>query len=53
MFITKITDTNNGFIINFKNREFYQEFFQVLSKYKVLKMKELEMSLEDLFLKII
>ncbi len=52
-FINDIIETKQGFIINLKNRLFYKDLLFILSKYKVLKVKELELSLEDLFLKII
>ena len=52
-FINDIVETKKGFIISLKNRGFYKDLLFLLSKYKVLKVKELELSLEDMFLKII
>jgi len=52
-FINDIVETKKGYIISLKNRLFYKDLLIILSKYKVLKVKELELSLEDLFLKII
>jgi len=52
-FIDHLEVTSNGFIINIKERTNYQSLFLVLIKYKVLKVKELDISIEDFFLKII
>lgn len=52
-FINDIIDINKGFIVSLKNREFYQNLFLILSTYKILMIKEQEMTLEDLFLKMI
>ncbi len=51
-FIYKVIDIKEGFVIFLKSRNFYPDLLSVLSKYKILKVKELEISLEDLFLKI-
>ncbi len=52
-FISKLIDTNNGFIISLKSRNNYKELILILGKYNILKIKEYDLSLEDLFLKII
>lgn len=52
-FIDHLEVTSNGLIINIKERINYQSLFSVLIKYKVLKVKELDISIEDFFLKII
>ncbi len=52
-FINEINETNVGLIISIKERQFYNELLSILTKYQILKIKEKEMSLEDLFLKII
>ncbi len=52
-FLNKIIDNENGFIISLKNRKFYKELFLILSNYDILKINERELSLEDLFLKIV
>jgi len=52
-FINKIEETEKGYIITIKNRIYYKELLNVLRKYDILKVKELEMNLEDLFLKVI
>jgi len=52
-FINEIIETDFGFIISLKEREYYKDLFSILSKYTILKVKERETSIEDLFLKII
>ncbi len=52
-FIKDIVYMNKGFIISLKSRENYQDLMLILSKYKILKIKEQDLSLEDLFLKIV
>ena len=52
-FVIDIFNANNSLIITLKNRDSYQDLLQVLGKYPVQKVKEQELSLEDLFLKII
>ncbi|MFX1375563.1 MAG: ABC transporter ATP-binding protein [Promethearchaeota archaeon] len=50
-FITKITQhRKDGIIIQLKDRSDYQGLLNLLSKYKVHKIKEIETSLENLFL---
>lgn len=50
-YISEIIDTNNGFVITLKNRKFFNELLLILGKYQILTLKEVELSLEDLFLK--
>ena len=52
-FIKETIDYNNGLVLILKNREKYTELFKILAKYKIQMIKELDMSLEDLFLKLI
>jgi len=52
-FINEIIETDFGFIISLKEREYYKDLFSILRKYTILKVKERETSIEDLFLKII
>lgn len=51
-FITEIIDTNKGIIIILKNRNNYKDLFLILSKYPVFKIKEMELSLKDMYLNI-
>ncbi|KKN46140.1 hypothetical protein LCGC14_0676110 [marine sediment metagenome] len=50
-FLTNITDTRSGFIISIHNRTFYKNLFTILSIFEISKIKEKELSLEELFLK--
>ncbi len=52
-FIKEVIEINNGFIVRIKNRDYYKDLIQILRNYKILKIKEQELSLEDLFLNII
>jgi len=52
-FIKEIIDTKNGLISILKSRNNYNNLLFIMGKYQVLKIKEQELSLEDLFLKII
>ena len=52
-FIKDITDTPKGLIVNIRSRENYKNILQILGKYDIIKVKELDLSIEDLFLKII
>jgi len=52
-FITDITEIReNGVIIRLKARVYYKDLLTLLSNYEITKIKEIETSLEDLFLKI-
>lgn len=51
-FITDITEIReNCVIIRLKERVYYKDLLTLLSKYEITKIKEVETSLEDLFLK--
>ncbi len=52
-FITNIIEEKNGFIIFLKDRKNYRDLFSIFHYYDILKVKELEPSLEELFIKII
>ena len=52
-FINDISNENNALIVSLKNRDSYKDLLLVLGKYPIQKVKEQELSLEDLFLKII
>ncbi len=52
-FIKEINGNQNGFEILINDRDYYQELLSILRKYKIRKVKEIEYSLEDLFLKLI
>ena len=52
-FIKEIQEVNESLIISIKERANYKDLFFILSKYQISKIKELDLSLEDLFLKFI
>ena len=52
-FVEEITSINGGFTVCLKKRDYYKDLLLVLGKYNILKVREQELSLEDLFLKII
>lgn len=52
-FITGVGNKSNGLDIELSNRDFYNKLFPILEKYKILKIQEIEFSVEDLFLKIV
>ncbi len=51
-FITDITEQQkNGILVCLKERTYYKDLLSILSNYEIMKIKEIEMSLEDLFIK--
>jgi len=52
-FVKEIEETNKGFIISLIERNNYRNLFSILSNFPVRKIKEQELTLGDLFLKII
>ncbi len=52
-FITEINEFSRGLLIKLKKRTFYPSLLNILSIFKVLKVKEIDLTIEDLFLKII
>ena len=51
-FVTEIVDTNPGIALSLNKRENLNKLYSILGKYKILKVREKELSLEDLFLKL-
>lgn len=52
-FIKYISNEETGLKIEIVNRIDYNKLFPIFSKYKILKIQELELSVEDLFLDIV
>ncbi|MFX1239723.1 MAG: ABC transporter ATP-binding protein [Promethearchaeota archaeon] len=52
-FITNIIDETDGLVIEILKRKFYTQLFPIFQKYNITKIQELELSIEDLFFKII
>lgn len=52
-YIDDVVDTKKGLIIILNNRLNYKDLLLILSKYPILKVKEHDYSIEELFLKII
>lgn len=52
-YIKEINSINNGFEIFLKERLYYKDLLLILVKYDILKIKEKESTLEELFLQII
>lgn len=52
-FIKEIDNDSGGMLITLKDRSNYSQILQVLGKYPIRKVKELDVSLEELFLKLI
>jgi len=52
-FIKEINKDSGGMLITLKDRSNYSQVLQVLSRYPIRKVKELDYSLEELFLKLI
>ncbi len=52
-FVTIINELNKGLLITLKSREFYPRLLYILSKFEVFQIKEIDITIEDIFLKII
>ena len=52
-FINEIIEINEGYIVSIKNRDYYKNLLKILSNYSIIKVQEIELSIEDLFLKLI
>ena len=52
-FIAEIIDKKKGLNIELLERDYYTKLFPIFSKYKITKIQELDLSVEDLFLKIV
>jgi len=50
-FIDKITEKDGSINISLKKRDYYKELLSILSNYNIQKIKEKELTLEDLFIK--
>ncbi len=48
-FIEKIIPNATGFIIQIRDNSYYQEIFEIVRNYKILKFKEIEPTLDDVF----
>ena len=52
-FMTDVSDQRkNGILVHLKERTYYKNLLSLLSNYEIMKIKEVETSLEDLFLKM-
>lgn len=51
-FITEVEESNKGINISILSREYYSIFLKTISDYSILKLKEYEFSLEDLFIQL-
>ncbi|MHA1766078.1 MAG: ABC transporter ATP-binding protein [Promethearchaeota archaeon] len=51
-FIEKIVEKNGGILIRLQNRENYDALLKTLSNFKILKINEKDISLEQLFIKL-
>jgi len=52
-FITDVSDQRKkGILVHLKERTYYKDLLSLLSNYEITKIKEVETSLEDLFLKM-
>ncbi len=51
-YITNVSENREGLIVSLEKRMYYKDLLAILSNYKILKINELELSLEDLFLKL-
>jgi ABC-2 type transport system ATP-binding protein len=52
-FIEEITENNYGLTVVLKSRDFYNDLLLILSNFPILRVNEPELSLEDLFLRLI
>jgi len=52
-FINEYINTKEGFIISLKNRKYYRDLLLILGKFNILKVKEIDLSIEEMFLKIV
>lgn len=52
-FVNEIIETKNGFIVSIKERDNYNDILAILRNYRVLKIKEQDFNLEDLFFRLI
>lgn len=52
-FIIETIETEKGFDLSLKERTFYKDLFSILRNYPIMKLREKEVSIEQLFLKLI
>ncbi|MFX1328524.1 MAG: ATP-binding cassette domain-containing protein [Promethearchaeota archaeon] len=52
-FITQISNEETGLKIELLERTYYKKLFSILEKYEITKIQEMELSIEDLFLKLV
>ncbi|MFX1470687.1 MAG: ABC transporter ATP-binding protein [Promethearchaeota archaeon] len=52
-FIKEVFENNQGLVITLNKREDYANLLEVLSKFKILRVSEPDLSLEELFLRLI
>ncbi|MBN1216053.1 MAG: ABC transporter ATP-binding protein [Candidatus Lokiarchaeota archaeon] len=52
-FITNVNEHKNGILVELDERNNYSKLLSILQNYKILSIKESELSIEDLFMKII
>ncbi len=52
-YVTNVSEDIDGLIVSLENRKYYKDLFILLSNYEILKINELELSLEEVFLKLI
>ena len=52
-FITHISIEETGLKIELLERDYYDKLFPIFGKYKITKIQEIELSIEDLFLKLV
>jgi len=52
-FIKDVIEIKDGLIVSIKRRENFEDLLKILIKYRILTINENELSLEDLFLKLI
>lgn len=51
-FIGNVNEKNNGLIVEILKRKNYNNLFPIFEKYKIIKMQEIDFSIEDLFLSL-
>jgi len=52
-FITNCVEENGSLLVYIKSRDKYKDLLLILSNYKITRIKELDLSLEELFVKLI
>jgi ABC-2 type transport system ATP-binding protein len=52
-YVSNVSDGPEGLSIELVKRSFYNNLIKILGRYNILKIKEIDMTIEDLFLKIV